>query len=190
MRGENMNSIEILKQEHVVIKKAIEVVRKICLEIVKGKQVPYEDFYSIIDFVRNYADRYHHAKEEDMLFIHMNEELESKIGEGPVQGMLIEHNLGRGFMMDLELALKSHSEGNEESVLDIVAAAMGYANLLTKHINKEDNMLYVFADKNLKRETIELLNSQFEELENKEENIKEREKYISIAKELEEKYLK
>lgn len=188
--GCKMNSIEILMQEHEVIKKALKVVRKISLDLTRGAEVPYEDMYGIIDFVRNYADKYHHAKEEDMLFADMSSELQASIGEGPIQGMLIEHNLGRGFMVDLELALKAHKEGSEDSIVDIIAAAMGYANLLTKHINKEDNMIYVFAGKNLKKETLEKLDRQFEEIEGREENLEKRKKYTELIDSLEDKYLK
>lgn len=184
-----MNSIDILKQEHVVIKKALAVIRAICLDLTKGASVPYEDMYSIIDFVRNYADKYHHAKEEDMLFIDMNAELKDKIGEGPVQGMLIEHNFGRGYMMDLEAALKAHREGDAESILDIIANAMGYANLLSKHIHKEDNVIYTFAEKNLAKETLGKLDSQFEEIESSPESIAQREKYLGLVDALESKYL-
>lgn len=186
--GIYLNSIDLLVDEHKVIKKVLKVVRNICFELTKGMEVPYEDFAQVIDFVRNYADKYHHGKEEDMLFIEMNNELLGLIGEGPVQGMLIEHNFGRGFMIDLELALKDHKDGNERAIVDIIGNAMGYANLLTKHINKEDNMIYKYASANLKPETLEKLDSEVGDFEACEENTKTREKYIKLAEEMEKKY--
>ena len=36
-----------------------------------------EDITRIIDFVRTYADKHHHGKEEDILFATMNQELEN-----------------------------------------------------------------------------------------------------------------
>lgn len=184
----NMNCIDLLVYEHTNIKKVLKVVRKICFELTKGMEVPYDDFAQVIDFVRNYADKYHHGKEEDMLFIEMNNELLGLIGEGPIQGMLIEHNFGRGFMVDLELALKEHKDGNEEVIVDIIGNAMGYANLLTKHINKEDNMIYKYATANLKKETLERLDTEFEDFEACEDNTKTREKYVKLAEQLEAKY--
>lgn len=183
-----MNSIELLVSEHDNIKKVIAVVRKICLSLTKGAEVPYDDFSKAIDFIRNYADHYHHGKEEDMLFIEMNNELIDLIGEGPVQGMLIEHNFGRALIIDLEIALKKHKDGNEESIIDIIGNAIGYANLLTKHINKEDNMIYKYATVNLKKETLDRLDIEFEEFEACGENINTKDKYLKLAKELEEKY--
>lgn len=183
-----MNSIELLVNEHDNIKKVIKIVRKICFDLTRGAEVPYDDFAKVIEFIRDYADHYHHGKEEDMLFIEMNKELLDLIGEGPVQGMLIEHNFGRALIIDLEVALKNHEDGNEEAIVDIIGNAIGYANLLTKHINKEDNMIYKYATANLKKETLDRLDKEFEEFESCRENIKTKEKYLKFVDELEKKY--
>lgn len=183
-----MNCIDILVDEHDNIRKIIKVIRKICFNLTKGMEVPYEDFEKIIEFIQNYADHYHHGKEEDMLFIEMDNELHDLIGEGPIQGMLIEHNFGRGFVIDLQMSLKDHKDGNEEAIIDIIGNAMGYASLLTKHTNKEDNMIYKYATANLKEETLDRLDTEFKEFESCEENIKIRDKYVEIANQLEEKY--
>lgn len=184
-----LKCIEILVEEHDNIRIIIKVIREICFGLTKDMKVPYKDFEKIIEFIRNYADIYHHGKEEDMLFVDMNNELYELIGEGPIQGMLIEHNLGRGYVMDLEIALRKHRDGDEQSIIDIIGNAMGYANLLTKHTNKEDNMIYKYAVDNLKQETLERLNKEFEEFEGCQENIETREKYSRLAKELQEKYI-
>lgn len=184
-----MNTIEILVNEHDNIKKVLKVIRKICVGIVEGKEIPHDDLVSIIDFIRNYADKYHHGKEEDMLFKDMDAELTDKIGNGPVQGMLIEHDWGRGFVRELDTALKTYKEGNKEVKVDIIANAMGYANLLEKHIFKEDNMLFKYAERNLKEETMNKLNRQFKEYEENNEHIQTKEKYIRLAEELEKKYM-
>jgi len=184
-----MNSIEILENEHANIKKVIRVIRKISLNIVEGMEVPYDDLYLIIDFIKNYADKYHHGKEEDMLFMDMSNELSDKIGSGPIQGMLIEHNSGRNFVRNLEIALASHKNGDKESLIDVIANAVGYGNLLSEHINKEDNMLYRFAINNLKEDTLNKLDAQFDEFEETKEHIEIKKKYLDLIDNLERKYL-
>lgn len=183
-----LNSIDLLVSEHDNIKRVIKIVRKICFGLTKGMEVPYDDFAKVIEFIRNYADKYHHGKEEDMLFIEMNNELLDLIGEGPVQGMLIEHNFGRSLVIDLEMSLKAHKSGDEESIIDIIGNAIGYANLLTKHINKEDNMIYKYAKSNLKQETLDRLDLEFKDFESREENISTRDEYVEFVDELEKKY--
>ena len=57
------------------------------------EEIDYGDFYKIIDFIRNYTDGHHHAKEEDILFKAMGEKAPKLVDNGPITGMLIEHDM-------------------------------------------------------------------------------------------------
>lgn len=183
-----MNSIDVLVNEHNNIKRVLKIVRCICVDMVEGKDVDIDDFSSIIDFIRNYADKYHHGKEEEMLFKYMQEELSSDIGEGPVRGMFIEHDYARSFVINLEMAIKKYKNGDNKSKVDIIANAIGYSNLLTNHILKEDNVIYKYAVAHLSKETINKLNKEFEVLENRDENINKKKKYLNLIEDLGKKY--
>lgn len=183
-----MNSIDVLVNEHNNIKRVLKIIRCLCVNMVEGNKVEIDDFSKIIDFIRNYADKYHHGKEEEMLFKYMQEDLSSDIGEGPVRGMFIEHDYARSFIMNLEIAIKEYKNGNTESKVDIIANAIGYANLLNNHILKEDNVIYKYAITHLPKETINKMNKEFEILEQKQENIERRKKYIDLIENLSKKY--
>lgn len=75
-----MNSIELMIEEHNNILRMLVVVRKVCLNILNGKDINYTDFDNIIDFIKNYADAHHHEKEENFLFKQMQLHL-GRIGE-------------------------------------------------------------------------------------------------------------
>lgn len=183
-----MNSIDVLVKEHDNIKRVLKIVRCICVDMVEGKNVDIDDFTSIIDFIRNYADKYHHGKEEEILFKYMQEELSSDIGEGPVRGMFIEHDYARSFVINLEMAIKKYKNGDDESKVDIIANAIGYANLLANHILKEDNVIYKYAASHLSTDTINKINKEIEDLEQSEENINKKKKYLNLIENLGKKY--
>ena len=90
-----MKAIEIMNEEHKYILRMLQVIRKCCFKILNNEEIIYEDFYKIIDFIRNYADNHHHKKEEKILFIKMVEELGEPAKKAVNQGMLVEHDLGR-----------------------------------------------------------------------------------------------
>ncbi len=183
-----MDAIQLMIDEHVNIKRMLTVVRNVSFKIMNGSEICYEDFEQIIDFIRNYADNYHHGKEEKMLFNRMIEEI-GTVGEKLVKyGMLIEHDLGRLFIQDLELALDKVKNGEEFAKIDVIANAVGYTNLLTRHIDKEDTVVYQFAKKQLKEETICTINTECSAFEEnaKQEGIEQ--KYIEILEKLENKY--
>ena len=61
-------SVILMEEDHANINRALGVIRNICLQLMQGGEVPDEDFREIIQFVREYADKHHHGKEEKFLF--------------------------------------------------------------------------------------------------------------------------
>lgn len=184
-----MDAIELMMEEHKNIKRGLAVIRKICISVMNGNEVPQEDFKKIIDFVRNYADKHHHNKEEAILFKKMTEELGEKLVNAPIGGMLTEHDLGRLFIKSLGEALERVKKGDADSRVDVIANAIGYADLLNRHIDKEDKVIYTFAKRTLKEEAIEDLNAKCEEVEKTAEAINLQKGYVDTIKQLEDKWI-
>lgn len=182
-----MDAIELMVYEHKNIKRMLKVIRKYCLRILKDEKVDYSDFYRIIDFVRNYADKHHHGKEEKLLFNKMVDEIGSTAEKLVKHGMLVEHDLGRLYITGLSEALENSKSGNKEAILDVIANAISYTHLLERHIDKEDNVIYKFATRELKQEIIDKVNVECVEFEGA--NTEVMKKYTSILEELEKKYL-
>lgn len=148
-----MKSIELMVKEHENVTRIIKVARKLCYKIVKNEDVDYDNFYKVADFIQNYADKIHHNKEEGFLFNKMMDEM-GKVAEKLVKhGMLVEHDLGRLYVSELLEALESYKNGNDEARVDIIGSTISYTNLLTRHIEKENNVVYKFAEKSLSEET-------------------------------------
>lgn len=183
-----MDSIQLMIEEHKYIKRMLLVIRKACYGILKGNEIDYNDFNKMIEFVRKYADAHHHGKEEKMLFNRMVDEIGTTAEKLVNHGMLVEHDLGRLYMQELEVALEEVKSGNEEAKIDVIACAVSYTHLLNRHIDKEDNTVYTFAKRTLKQETLNKINNECERFEAEMESNNVQNKYINILKELEEKY--
>lgn len=98
-----------------------------------------------ISFVREYADRYHHAKEEEILFKFM-EEPGVLTHCNPLPQMNLEHEEGRKYIRGMEeLLLKNDTNG-------ALRFAWGWLQLLRDHISKEDNVLYPMAEEGLQED--------------------------------------
>ncbi|MEA4825291.1 MAG: hemerythrin domain-containing protein [Clostridium sp.] len=180
-----MDAIEIMVEEHKNIERMLQVIRKMCIKVLNNDNVNYNDFYRVIDFVRNYADKHHHSKEETILFGKLSAGENNHIGKVSVEGMLVEHDLGRLYMMNLEAALKKYENGDKDSRVDIIANAIGYTDLLKRHIFKENNALYKFARKTLSEKDLQDINEKCSKVEEAAKTNKVQEKYISLIDELE-----
>lgn len=184
-----MNSIELMVEEHNNILRMLKVVRKACLGILHGDEIKFEDFYDMVDFIKIYADSHHHGKEEKFLFKEMQTNL-GRLAENLItHGMLVEHDYGRFYISELVQALKRVQSGDEESKLDIISNAIGYADLLNRHITKENNAVYSFGVKNLPKEVMDKVNSDSEEFEKEAEKKGTQKYYLDMLSRLEEKYI-
>ncbi len=137
-------SLELLSKEHENILVIAEALNRECDALESGKEIDKEFFKKALDFIKNYADKFHHAKEEDILFKELCNE-EAKMHCNPIEQMLYEHDIGRNFVKEIEEGLK---ERNKEK---IIRGARGYSNTLKDHIFKEDNVLYPMAEQVLNR---------------------------------------
>jgi hypothetical protein len=120
-----MPSVLLMNEEHRYIKRMLGVMRGYCQKVLRGEEVALADFHSMIDFVRNYADKHHHGKEEDIFFVYMMDELGQLAEKLVKMGMLVEHDLGRLLLADMETALKKAEAGDEDAKLDLISNAMG-----------------------------------------------------------------
>lgn len=173
--------IDILVNEHDNIKIVLEAVRRNSIELMNGKEVDDELYRGVIDFVRNYADKYHHQKEENQLFNKMPQ-------EGPVQGMLLEHDMGRKYISNLEKALNDYKNGDKDAKVNIIAYGIAYRDLLAEHIDKEDNVIYKFALRVISEDEQRVLERDFKHIEESPENIETKNKYVSFAQSLKQKF--
>ena len=143
-----MTAIDVLKDEHRAIERMLAVMEAAAQRLEAGERVRAGLLREAVDFVRNFADKNHHGKEEDNLFPRLEERGVPKDG-GPLGMMLHEHDLGRGFIQAIEGAIEGYESGDEAAAQVIAANIRGYTQLLTEHIWKEENVLFQMADQAL-----------------------------------------
>jgi hemerythrin-like domain-containing protein len=184
-----MDAIDLMMDEHKYIMRGLTLFRKLSLEILNTNTVDFVSYEKMILFVRNYADKHHHNKEEVVLFKKMEDKLGQKMVKGPLSGMYIEHDLGRQHIKLLEEALLRVKDGDLDSRVDIIANSVCYADLLTRHIDKEDKLIYSFARRSLSADDMEGVNVSCENIELEATKNQLQSGYIRALEELETKYL-
>jgi hemerythrin-like domain-containing protein len=159
-----MKATELLIQEHELIKQCLRIINIVCDKLESGEQVDSLHLEKIVTFIRNFADKYHHSKEEDILFDEM-----CKIGfskeSGPISVMLSEHDMGRKLVKEINNALELYQDGDKNATAVIVEMAQKYSTLLDQHIDKENKVLYPMADARLSQEQQKSMLEEFEKFE-------------------------
>ncbi|MBI2216860.1 MAG: hemerythrin domain-containing protein [Candidatus Rokubacteria bacterium] len=143
---------ETLRHEHVLILRALDVAEAAAATLERGDD-PGDAFWTgLVGWLRGFADRNHHGKEEQALFPAMQKAGVPSEG-GPIGVMLAEHVDGRAFIRAMELGGRQRA-----------GAARGYVRLLRAHIEKENEVLFRIAEAVLDDRTQTQLAGRFEAL--------------------------
>ena len=159
-RTPGADAIDILLREHELIVRVLDLLDE-CGRVIAAGQSPPEGFAPwAVCFCREFADRRHHAKEEDILFPLLESRGLQRDG-GPTGVMLHEHEVGRGCVGRMERAAVTAPP----DLAAFAAAAGEFAPLLRQHIFKENNVLFQMARQILAPDDVQQATERFAEVE-------------------------
>lgn len=160
-----MNPIEDLTKEHGPVKLMLRVLEKINEQIASGKSVAIDDLNSGIVFLKEFADKCHHGKEENLLFPMMKKNSIQKEVE-LINILLLEHAEGRGYIAKMVEAI-GEKEKNPSRFAEVFRDnAKRYIALLDQHIDKENTILFPSAKHSIPESQLKELEDGFENVEN------------------------
>lgn len=149
-------AIDDLMHEHGAVLEGLRILHGIAGLMEAGSSVDEGDISDMLGFLKVFADRCHHGKEEDFLFPAL---VRAGISEQEVslRSLLSEHARGRELVCAMEEASFPKLRPAE-----FMAAAHGYLELLTAHIRKENELLFPLAGKLLSKQQAEELAEAFD----------------------------
>jgi len=134
-----MKPIGPLMHEHRLIERMIAIIRREKERITKTNTLNAVLIDTAVDFIRTYADRTHHGKEEDILFRDLVMKKMTPEHEKIMQELIDEHKFARRITGDLVKAKEDYLKDGKEHDLDEI---VGHLNTLVEfypeHIRKED----------------------------------------------------
>ncbi|MBF0315326.1 MAG: hemerythrin domain-containing protein [Oligoflexia bacterium] len=176
-----MNVTQRLKDEHQLILKYVALLDRY-LRAMRSNAAKRTSLapklYQFISFIQEFADKYHHAKEENILFQYM-ERPHVLAHCNPLPQMLYEHDNGRTYVQEMIAAL----EKNE--IESAITSAYGWLHLLSDHIHKEDNILYPMGEEGLNEEDKQEILKDYAQAEEKHRGAELEAKYRALLSDLE-----
>jgi hemerythrin-like domain-containing protein len=138
-----MMPIGPLMIEHRLIEKMIALMDE---EITKMKQFNKANPLFIdtaVDFIRMYADRTHHGKEEDILFQDLKKK-DLSPNHDKIMGELVEeHKWARSMVGKLIDEKNEYEKGNINKLKEIINTIRELTEFYPKHIEKEDKHFFI-----------------------------------------------
>jgi hemerythrin-like domain-containing protein len=130
-----------LEDDHIHVMKLTDVM----VALTRLENPDSDHVSTIIEIIRNFADGYHHAKEENLFFPALGLKGFST-EQGPVAVMLHEHIEGRIYVKGIAENLELYKKGDKSAIEGLYQNMLDYAELLRNHIGKENNILFRMAD--------------------------------------------
>lgn len=156
--------IHVLMHEHEFIKKVVAALGRLAPSPGEAKNANPDTLREVVRFMREFADRCHHAKEEDLLFPAMEDKGVPASG-CPLEGLLKEHQQGRALVTALAEATEALAAGKPEAANNLAGTVGEITKLYTNHIWKEDEMVFPMADRLFTDDEREALFERFEQAE-------------------------
>jgi hemerythrin-like domain-containing protein len=158
--GAGMKPRGQLMIEHRLIEKLLAAAAKLTSNMTDKMYDPVL-IDSIVDFIKTYADRTHHGKEEDILF----HELSKKDITGEnllvMNALIDEHMQARRKVMDIAQLNEQYKGGDRTVVSKIKEIILWLAEFYPVHIRKEDKEFFPKSEKYFSNEELEVMLQNF-----------------------------
>lgn len=128
--------------EHRLIERMLTVIQDALPRVEKSRIVDPFFVDTTVDFIRTYADRTHHGKEEDILFRDLNNKDLSDVDRAVMNELLEEHVLGRSTTKALVEANTLYRNGDASALGNVVSCLRILVDFYPRHIEKEDKVFF------------------------------------------------
>lgn len=156
--------IDMLSHEHIHILKVVNALGVMADRLRQGEHVEPALFLQSVHFMREFADKCHHAKEEAVLFPAM--EARGVPASGcPLAALRSEHVKGRKLVGELEQAAHGLAAGEQHAVSAITDAVNAIGTLYPDHIWKEDEMVFPMTARLFSERDLSDIRRRFDEAE-------------------------
>jgi hemerythrin-like domain-containing protein len=128
--------------EHRLIERMISLIKDALSKIEAAHKADPVFVETAVDFIRMYADRTHHGKEEDILFRDLSKRPLSAKDQRLMTELIEEHIFGRQTTKAVVEANTRYRNGDESALADIVTRLRTLVEFYPKHIEKEDKIFF------------------------------------------------
>jgi len=161
-----MNPSIDIQSDHVAMSIVLDAMEMRANEILKTGNVDYFRIGQILDFLNNYTDNLHYAKEERILFPAVMDVSKPWIFR-TINNLIHEHALARDYIRQMDKSLRACLDGNSDSLRELGSVMLKYVELEINHIKVEDDVVMPLFKKLLDSKKTEAFKFEFKALPDK-----------------------
>jgi hemerythrin-like domain-containing protein len=128
--------------EHRLIERMLAIIQERLAQAVKTRRIEPCFVDTAVDFMRVYADRTHHGKEEKILFRDLDKKGLSEADRRVMNELIEEHAFARSITEELVEANTRYRNGDSAALEDLARCLRTLVDFYPKHIEKEDKVFF------------------------------------------------
>ena len=171
--------------KHRLIEKMLSLSQKEVLKMKNNMVVDPLFVDTVGDFIKTYADRTHHGKEEDILFEKLKTKDLNEKDKTMMHDLINEHRYARSVVGDLLDAKDTYISGDKSCLPFIIEKLETLIDFYPGHIRKEDSEFFPNTELYFTKEELDTMLSDFWEFDRKMIH----EKYQKLFETLSQKYI-
>jgi len=129
--------------EHRLIERVIRIIRDLIETIQAEKKEDPAQVEKIIHFIRAYADRCHHGKEEGILFRELGRKPVSPEHKLMIEELIKDHDVARKITLALREYHAAYQGGQASALSDVAVCLRMLIDFYPHHIEKEDKQFFL-----------------------------------------------
>ncbi len=161
-----MNALEILANEHGLIRRFLEALALADEKLENGQRPPKGFYEKAVQFARRFADRFHHFKEEQVMFVRLAQKSGGAV-DAKVDMLRYQHERGRNFVNEIANSLDGYEQGDPFKTTALLENTAAYISLLRHHIHLEDHVFFPLVEETMSPEEKQSLLEEFEKEDKK-----------------------
>lgn len=161
-----MQPLEILRNEHGLIRHFLDNLGLALEHIEKGENPPRQFFDQALHFIKTFTNEFHHIKEEYMMFVRLAQKKDGAI-DAEIDTLRQQHERARNLTAAVSAALNGYVAGRSIPTSHLVENLGAYIALLRRHMHKEDHVFFPLVERVLSSEDLEALAVEFEKTRQK-----------------------
>ncbi len=156
-----MDPLTTLRNEHGLMRQYLDNLGIAVEQMEDGKRPPRAFFELAVRFAKDFADKFHHHKEEHLMFAQVAMKHDGEI-DGQIEALRHQHETGRDYMTEINGAMVGYEDDNPVTVGRVLECTAAYVSMLRSHIHREDHVVYPMAAKLLSEDDIAQLQVDFD----------------------------
>jgi hemerythrin-like domain-containing protein len=160
-RRSKLNAIDILVEEHKLIVRGLELLTTAAERIIRNQNPPREFFEKAVSFTLNFTNKFHHYKEEIVMFGLLAQKHQGEI-DAEIERLRSQHDALHDYMNEISQSLDAYSKDVESEVRRLHRNLSEYIETLRRHIHAENKIFYPLVAETLTSQEMQGLTEEFQ----------------------------